>query len=59
MAEKHKLYLDQMFPTLVAEDLRIEGYDVLRACETGQSRADDNEILLMAIEENHTLITMD
>jgi predicted nuclease of predicted toxin-antitoxin system len=59
MADNHKLYLDQMFPTRVAEDLRIAGCDVLRACETGQSRADDQEILAMAIEENRTLITMD
>ena len=59
MADKHKLYLDQMFPTSVAEDLRLAGYDVLRACETGQTRADDKEILLMAIEENRTLLTMD
>jgi predicted nuclease of predicted toxin-antitoxin system len=59
MAEKHKLYLDQMFPTRVAEDLRIEGCDVLRAYETGQSRADDHEILGMAKKESRTLITMD
>ncbi len=59
MADKHRLYLDQMFPTRVADDLRIAGYDVLRAYETGQSRADDNEILAMAIEESRTLITMD
>ena len=57
MADKHKLYLDQMFPSRLAEDLRIAGFDVLRACETGQARADDHEILEMAIEENHTLIT--
>jgi predicted nuclease of predicted toxin-antitoxin system len=54
-----KLYLDQMFGTEVAETLRSEGYDVLRAFEVGQSRADDSEILQRAIAENRILITLD
>jgi len=39
--------------------LRTEGYDVLRAYETGQARADDEEILEKAISENRILITLD
>ncbi|MFH1124010.1 MAG: hypothetical protein V1758_10175 [Pseudomonadota bacterium] len=34
-----------MFRYEVAEALRIEGHDVMRASEIGQSRADDQEIL--------------
>jgi predicted nuclease of predicted toxin-antitoxin system len=54
-----KLYFDQMFGTEVAETLRSEGHDVLRAFEVGQSRADDSEILQRAIAENRILITLD
>jgi len=54
-----KLYLDQMLRVDVAEALRTEGYDVLRAYETGQARADDEEILEKAISENRILITLD
>jgi uncharacterized protein with PIN domain len=45
MPESIRLYLDQMLQTRVAQVLRQAGYDVLRASETGQSRADDQEIL--------------
>ena len=41
MPESLRLYLDQMLQTRVAQVLRQAGYDVLRASETGQSRADD------------------
>ena len=41
MREMYKLYLDQMFRVEVAEALRNEGYDVVRASETGHARADD------------------
>jgi predicted nuclease of predicted toxin-antitoxin system len=54
-----KLYLDQMFRVDLAERLRDEGYDVLRAAEAGQSTADDAEILRRAISEGRTLITLD
>lgn len=54
-----RLYLDQMFNLRVADALRAEGYDVLRASETGQGRADDKEILLKAIADNRVLITLD
>jgi predicted nuclease of predicted toxin-antitoxin system len=57
--DPHKLYLDQMFGIEVAGALRNEGYDVVRAFEVAQSRADDAEILQRAIVENRTLITLD
>jgi predicted nuclease of predicted toxin-antitoxin system len=56
---RHDIYLDQMFPVSVADKLRKKGYDVLRASETGQSRADDHDILATALNHNRTLITMD
>jgi hypothetical protein len=46
MPENFKLYLDQMLRLDVAVALRSEGYDVLRASEVGQSRADDRQIIL-------------
>ena len=36
MPERLKLYLDQMLNVQVAEALRDEGYDVVRASEAGQ-----------------------
>ena len=54
-----KIYLDQMFGVDVAEALRSEGHDVIRASEIGQSRADDNQILEKAVSENRILITLD
>lgn len=54
-----RLYLDQMFHIKVADALRTEGHDVLRASETGQARADDAEILQKAISDNRVLITLD
>lgn len=45
MPEQHRLYLDQMFGLDVAQTLQIEGYDILRASETGLARADDHQIL--------------
>ena len=57
--EPHKLYLDQMFGVHVALALRAAGFDVMRAAEVGQSRADDAEILMKAVEEKRVLITLD
>ena len=54
-----KLYLDQMFRIDLAELLRSEGHDVLRAARTGQATADDAEILQVAIDDGRTLITLD
>ena len=59
MPEPFKLYLDQMLRLDVAQALRNEGHDVMRAAEVGQARADDDEILEKAIAENRILITLD
>ena len=49
MPDAYKLYLDQMLRLEVAQALKDEGYDVLRASEVGQARADDYQILLCMI----------
>ena len=59
MSEPYKLYLDQMFGLDVAQALRDQGYDVLRASETGNARADDQQILEKATSGNRILITLD
>ena len=43
----------------LAEQLRLEGHDVVRASEIGQARADDALILERAVREERTLITLD
>jgi len=48
-----------MFQTHVASVLRQTGYDVIRASEVGQSRADDRQILKKAINDNRILVTLD
>ena len=48
-----------MFKIDVAQKLRDEGYEVLRASEIGQNCADDQEILQKAIIEDRILITLD
>ena len=58
MPEPLKLYLDQMLRLDVAQALRNEGHDVMRASEVGQARADDNEILEKAIVEDRILVTL-
>lgn len=59
MSNLLRFYLDQMFQMDVAQALRKQGYDVLRASETGHARADDYQILEKAISENRILITLD
>jgi predicted nuclease of predicted toxin-antitoxin system len=59
MPEGLRLYLDQMLQTKVVQVLRRAGYDALRATETGQSRADDQEILRLAINQKRILVTLD
>lgn len=54
-----RLYLDQMFRTELADMLRHDGHDVVRAGEVDQSRLDDAEIMTRVIEESRTLITLD
>ncbi len=48
-----------MFRVDVAEALRSAGYDVIRASEVGQARADDDQILRQAIDGNRFLLTLD
>ena len=59
MPEIHRVYLDQMLRIEVAQALKKEGYDVVRAAEVGQDRADDYQILQKAIAENRVLLTLD
>jgi len=59
MPDTCRLYLDQMLRYEVAQALRNEGHDVLRATEVGQARADDHQILQKAISENRVLVTLD
>jgi predicted nuclease of predicted toxin-antitoxin system len=59
MPETHRIYLDQMLRIDVAQALRDEGHDILRASEAGQARADDSEILKKAISHERVLVTLD
>ncbi|MFC1859861.1 DUF5615 family PIN-like protein [Thermodesulfobacteriota bacterium] len=59
MPKPLRLYLDQMLRLDVAQALRDEGHDVVRASEVGQARADDQQILQKAINENRILVTLD
>ncbi|MBA7671899.1 hypothetical protein ES703_80068 [subsurface metagenome] len=59
MPKPLKIYLDQMLRLDVAQALRSEGHDVIRASEVGHTRADDYEILQKAITENRILVTLD
>jgi predicted nuclease of predicted toxin-antitoxin system len=54
-----RLLLDQMIDTDVAADLRAAGHDVCCIGELGMRRADDAEILQLAIQENRILVTLD
>jgi len=59
VSEPFLLYLDQCLRLEVAEALRNEGYDVIRASDVGQARADDSEILQIAKSDRRILITLD
>jgi len=59
VSEPFRLYLDQCLRLEVAEALRNEGYDVIRASDVGQARADDSEILQIAKSDRRILITLD
>ena len=54
-----RLYLDQMLRAHLAPLLQAQGHDVLRATETGQSRADDSDILERATRDRRILVTLD
>jgi predicted nuclease of predicted toxin-antitoxin system len=59
MPDPLRLYLDQCLRVEVAQALRVKGFDVVRAAEVGQYRADDSEILQRAISDGRILITLD
>ena len=48
-----------MFRSDIAQVLRDEGYDVVRASEIDQARADDYQILQKAISDNRVFVTLD
>ncbi|MBI5074983.1 MAG: DUF5615 family PIN-like protein [Nitrospirae bacterium] len=48
-----------MFHLDLAEALRGDGHDVIRASETGDARSDDAQILRKAIDDSRILITLD
>lgn len=54
-----RLLLDQMIDSDVAADLRAAGHDVCCVGEVGMKRADDGEILQLAIREGRILVTLD
>ncbi len=59
MSKSIRLYLDQMIQKHVADTLADDVYNVVRASEFGQSRADDRAILEKAIIEHRILVTLD
>ena len=58
MPEHLRLFLDQMLRREVAEALRNDGHDVLRASDVGQARADDYQILQKTISEDRILVIL-
>ena len=54
-----RVFLDQMFHLDLAEILRREGHDVVAAAEVMKSRADDAELLELAVARSRVLITRD
>lgn len=54
-----KLLLDENISPLVAEALRLEGYDALHVRETGLKGRADQEILTFAKKEGRALVTLD
>jgi predicted nuclease of predicted toxin-antitoxin system len=51
------LYLDEDVNILIAELLRVRGFDVTTARDEGQLRASDAEQLAYAVSQERTLIT--
>jgi predicted nuclease of predicted toxin-antitoxin system len=54
-----RLLLDQMIDADVAGGLRAVGHDVCTVSELGMARADDAEILEVAIRQRRVLVTLD
>jgi predicted nuclease of predicted toxin-antitoxin system len=48
-----------MFSSDVAQALREQDYEVIRTLETGQGRADDQDIMDKAISQGRILVTLD
>ena len=59
MSEHFRLYMDQCLRLEVAEALRNDGHNVVRASDVGQARADDSEILQRAKSDKRILITLE
>ena len=59
MPEHFRLYMDQCLRLEVAEALRNDGHNVVRASDIGQERADDSEILQRTNSDRRILITLD
>lgn len=59
MPDLHRLYLDQMLRLDVAKALHKENYDIVRASEIEQARADDQQVLQLAIIEDRIFVTLD
>jgi len=55
----HRLVLDQNVRIEVADALRNDGHDVLRASETNLARRDDQALFLWAREHERTVVTFD
>jgi predicted nuclease of predicted toxin-antitoxin system len=59
MPDALRLYMDQCLRIEVTQALRSAGYDVVRAAEVGQNRADDSQIIQRAISDGRILVTLD
>ena len=54
-----RLLLDQMIDNDVAADLRAAGHDIGTVGELSMARANDAEILEVAIQQDRVLVTLD
>jgi hypothetical protein len=52
-----KLVLDEMYPPVLAERLRDEGFDAVTASELGLAGRSDAELFTAALEHGYTLLT--
>lgn len=59
MMDMQRLLLDQGLPRSAAKRLREEGWDVVHVGDVGMSRAQDEEILAFARQENRVCVTLD
>lgn len=55
----HRLLVDQNVRIEVAEALRDDGHEVVRACETGVARRDDEALFRWAVDNGFTILTFD